>query len=51
MSLVIILIVLELCGLVMSVTGEGAAETGTYMFWIGALAFTVVSATTLVLLL
>ena len=46
----IILIVLELCGLALSVIGEGAADAGTYMFWSIALASTVVVVTTLLLL-
>ena len=48
---VITLLVLELCGLVMSISGESAAATGTYMFWIGALVVTAVAITTLILLL
>lgn len=49
-AIVVTLMALEIAGFVMSVTGEGAAEAGTYMFWIGALAFTAVVVTTLLLL-
>jgi hypothetical protein len=48
--IVITLMVLEVIGLIQSVKGESAAEAGTYMFWIIALAVTVVVGTICVLL-
>ena len=47
---VITLMVLEIAGLIMSINGSSGAETGTHMFWLGALAFTAIVGTTTILL-